>query len=193
MHLWLPILLTYKIADSMASSMIRPLLVDSGFSLERIGHVGMAASIAGMLAAFAGGLCARWLGGWRALFWFGLLQAIGLAAWALVPMGWNSDESVLGIAIFEQMADATSTVALFAGMMGFCRAGHEGSDYTVQMSLFMVASGTLGLAGGVIAEWLGAPLFFLTMAGLAMLCLCWVARGARISSAIDISTINKQN
>jgi MFS family permease len=193
MHLWLPILLTYKIADSMASSMIRPLLVDSGFSLERIGHVGMAASIAGMLAAFAGGLCTRWLGGWRALFWFGVLQAIGLAAWALVPMGWNSDESVLGIAIFEQMADATSTVALFAGMMGFCRAGHEGSDYTVQMSLFMVASGTLGLAGGVIAEWLGAPLFFLTMAGLAMLCLCWVARAMRISSAIDISTINKQN
>ena len=193
MYLWLPVLLTYKIADSMASSMIRPLLVDSGFSLERIGYIGMAASITGMLAAFAGGLCARWLGGWRALFWFGILQAMGLAAWALVPMGWSNDESVLGIAIFEQMADAMSTVALFAGMMGFCRAGHEGSDYTVQMSLFMVASGTLGLAGGVIAEWLGAPLFFLTMAGLALLCLGWVARAMRISSAINISTINKQN
>lgn len=193
MHLWLPILLTYKIADSMASSMIRPLLVDSGFSLERIGQIGMAASIAGMLAAFAGGLCERWLGGWRALFWFGVLQSMGLAAWALVPLGWNSDSTVFGIAIFEQMADAMSTVALFAGMMGFCRVNHEGSDYTVQMSLFMVASGTLGLAGGAIAEWLGAPLFFLTMAGLAMLCLGWVARANRVSSAIDISTINKQN
>ena len=193
MHLWLPILLTYKIADSMASAMIRPLLVDNGFSLEHIGHIGMAASIAGMLAAFAGGLCARWLGGWRALFWFGALQAMGLACWALVPLGWNSDGAVFGIAIFEQMADAMSTVALFAGMMGFCRAGHEGSDYTVQMSLFMVASGTLGLAGGVIAEWLGAPLFFLTMAGLALLCLGWVVRAMRVSSAINISTINKPN
>ena len=193
MHLWLPILLTYKIADSMASSMIRPLLVDSGFSLERIGYIGMVASIAGMLAAFAGGLCARWFGGWRALFWFGVLQSMGLAAWALVPLGWNSGSAVFGIAIFEQMADAMSTVALFAGMMGFCRAGHEGSDYTLQMSLFMVASGTLGLAGGVVAEALGAPLFFLTMAGLALLCLGWVARAMRVSSAINISTINKQN
>ncbi len=188
MHLWLPVLLTYKIADSMASSMIRPLLVDSGFSLEHIGHIGMVASITGMAAAFAGGLCAHWFGGWRALFWFGVLQAIGLAAWALVPLGWNSDSAVFGIAIFEQMADAMSTVALFAGMMGFCRASHEGSDYTVQMSLFMVASGTLGLAGGVIAEGLGAPLFFLAMAGVALLCLTWVARAMHLSNTLSINT-----
>jgi hypothetical protein len=77
-------------------------------------------------------------------------------------------------------------------MMGFCRAGHEGSDYTVQMSLFMVASGTLGLAGGAIAEWLGAPLFFLTMGGLALLCLGWVARAMRVSSAsTSVQSINR--
>jgi MFS family permease len=183
MTLWLPILLTYKIADSMASSMIRPLLVDSGFTLAHIGEIGMSASVAGMAAAFAGGLCERWLGGWRALFWFGFLQAVGLAAWALVPLGWNSNGAVLCIAIFEQMADAMSTVALFAGMMGFCRAGHEGSDYTVQMSLFMIASGTLGLAGGAIADQLGAPIFFLAMGALAVLCLGWVVRAMKISNA----------
>ncbi|HSC75713.1 MAG TPA: MFS transporter [Pseudomonadales bacterium] len=187
MPLWLPVLLTYKIADSMASGMIRPLLVDSGFSLEHIGQVGMVASITGMLAAFVGGLCERWLGGWRALFWFGVLQALGLAAWALVPLGWNNDSAVFSIAIFEQMADAMSTVALFAGMMGFCRAGHEGGDYTVQMSLFMIASGTLGLAGGAIAEQLGAPSFFLAMGGLALLCLGWVARAMRASDAISVN------
>lgn len=187
MRLWLPVLLTYKIADSMASGMIRPLLVDAGFTLERIGTTGMIASIAGMLAAFAGGLFERWLGGWRALFWFGVLQAAGLGAWSLVSLGWHSEQAVLGIAIFEQMADAMSTVALFAGMMGFCRAGHQGSDYTVQMSLFMVASGTLGLAGGALAEWLGAPLFFLAMGGLALLCLGWVARAMRISGTPAIN------
>lgn len=182
MRLWLPVLFTYKIADSMASSMIRPLLVDAGFLREQIGEIGIAASIAGMLAAFGGGLAARWLGGWRALFWFGLLQALGLAAWALVPLGWNSSSAVFGIAIFEQMADAMSTVALFAGMMGFCRAGHEGGDYTVQMSLFMIVAGTLGLAGGAVAEWLGTPLFFLTMGCFAVLCLGFTARLKRIHS-----------
>lgn len=187
MKLWLPVLLTYKIADSMASGMIRPLLVDAGFTLERIGQTGMVASVAGMVAAFAGGLCERWLGGWRSLFWFGMLQAIGLAGWALVPMGWNSEHAVLGFAVFEQMADAMSTVALFAGMMGFCRTGHEGGDYTLQMSLFMVASGTLGLGGGIIAQWLGAPLFFLAMACLAVLCLGWVGRAMRVSRPPAVS------
>ncbi|HQQ74531.1 MAG TPA: MFS transporter [Pseudomonadales bacterium] len=182
MRLWLPVLLTYKIADSMASGMIRPLLVDAGFSLAMIGQIGMSASVAGMAAAFAGGLCERWLGGWRALFWFGLLQAVGLAGWGLVPLGWNSHSAVLGIAIFEQVADAMSTVALFAGMMGFCRSGHEGGDYTVQMSLFMIASGTLGLAGGVIAEQLGAALFFMVMGGVAVLSLGWVMRAMLIST-----------
>jgi MFS family permease len=187
MKLWLPVLLTYKIADSMASGMIRPLLVDAGFTLDHIGQTGMAASIAGIVAAFVGGLCERWLGGWRSLFWFGMLQAVGLAGWALVPLGWNSEHAVLGIAIFEQMADAMSTVALFAGMMGFCRAGHEGSDYTLQMSLFMVASGTLGLGGGAIAEGLGPPLFFLAMGCLAVLCLGWVGRAIRVSRPLAVS------
>ncbi len=182
MRLWLPVLLSYKVADSLASGMIRPLLVDAGFTLERVGQVGMAASIAGLLAAFGGGLCERWLGGWRALFWFGLLQAAGLAAWSLVPLGWHSDSAVYGIAVFEQMADAMSTVALFAGMMGFCRTGHEGGDYTLQMSLFMLVSGSVGLAGGVLAELLGAPLFFLTCGGLGLFCLGWVVRALRISA-----------
>lgn len=182
MRLWLPVLLSYKVADAMASGMIRPLLVDSGFSLDRIGQIGMVAAIAGMLAAFAGGLGERWLGGWRALLGFGLLQALGLAAWALVPLGWHSDSAVLAIAVFEQMADAMSTVALFAGMMGFCRAGHEGGDYTLQMSVFMVVSGTLGLAGGYLADTLGAAPFFLAMGSVSLLCLGWVLRGMALST-----------
>jgi MFS family permease len=180
MHLWLPVLLTYKIADSLASGMIKPLLFDSGFSIERIGHIGMAASIAGIAAAFSGGLFARQLSSWHALLWAGGLQAAGLAAWALVPMGWHSDTAVYSIALFEQMADALSTVALFAAMMGFCRPGHEGSDYTVQMSLFMLVSGTLSLGGGFIASVLGAPLFFIVSGLLATLCLLAVVRAMSI-------------
>lgn len=187
MTLWLPVLLTYKIADSMASGMIRPLMVDAGFSLDNIGQIGLCGSIAGMVAALVGGLCERWLGGWRALLWFGLLQAIGLAAWGLVPLGWHANGFVFFIAMFEQAADAMSTVALFAGMMGFCRSGHEGSDYTLQMSLFMIVSGTLGLAGGILAQWLGGAVFFLVMGALSVLCLGCVMRAINLSRSISVS------
>lgn len=183
MRLWLPVLLTYKIADAMATGMIRPVLVDAGFSLERVGEIGLLVSVAGMLAAFAGGLCERWLGGWRALLCFGLLQSIGIALCAVIPLGGFSAQTIIGIAVFEQMADAMSTVALFAGMMGFCRPGHEGGDYTVQMSLFMLVSGTLGLAGGALADWLGPVSFFLVMGVAGVLCQAWVWRGMRTSAA----------
>ncbi len=176
MYLWLPVLLSYKVADSLASPMIKPAMVDAGLSLAQIGQVSLLASVAGMVAAFAGGLLARRLGGFRALFWFGCLQSVGLALWMLLPLGWNSQTAVLGIAMFEQVVDAMSTVALFAGMMGFCRSGHEGGDYTLQMSLFMLVSGTLSLAGGFLAERLGLPLFFALSGVLGLCCLAWVWR-----------------
>jgi hypothetical protein len=49
------------------------------------------------------------------------------------------------------------------------------------MSLFMLVSGTLGLAGGAVADWLGAPLFFLVMGAVGVLCLGWVLRALLVS------------
>jgi hypothetical protein len=177
MRFWLPVLLTYKLADALGSSMIKPLLIDNGFSLKVVGEVGMVSAIASLLAAFVGGLLCRWLGTWRALFYGGLLQAIGLGLYAVVALGVQQTSWIYGISMFEQMADAMSTVTLFAAMMGYCRAGHEGSDYTLQMAAFTVLSGTVSLAGGAIASQTGFPLFFLGSAalGIGSLYFVWQA------------------
>ena len=174
---WLPVLLTYKLADALGSSMIKPLLIDNGFSLHVVGEVGMVSSIASLLAAFVAGLLCRWIGTWRALMYGGLLQAMGLGLYATVALGMHQLSWIYSVSVFEQMADAMSTVTLFAAMMGYCRAGHEGSDYTVQMAAFTVLSGTVSLAGGAIASQAGFPLFFLGSAalGVASLYFVWQA------------------
>ncbi len=177
-HYWLPVLLTYKLADALGSSMIKPMLIDAGYSLSVVGKVGLVSSIAGLLAAFVGGLAYRWLGLWRTLLYGGLLQAIGLGLYALVALKLCPLSGIYAISIFEQMADAVSTVGLFAAMMSYCRPGHEGSDYTVQMAAFMVLSGTVSLASGAIATLTGLPFFFLGSCITGIVCLCFVWRAA---------------
>lgn len=184
LRVWLPVLLTYKLADAVGSSMVKPMLVDAGYSLVQVGEIGLLSSIAGMLAAVVGGVAYRWLGVWRSLFYGGLLQAIGLGLYAWVATGDCSESQVYQISIFEQMADAFSTVSLFAAMMGFCRAQHEGGDYTVQMSLFMVLSGTVALGGGALASAVGLPWFFVLTAITGGVCLVFVVRAARSNAVV---------
>jgi MFS family permease len=182
MRVWLPVLLTYKLADAMGSTMIKPMLVDAGYTLAQIGTLGMISSIAGMLAAFLAGTLCYWLGVWRTLFYGGLLQAAGLGLYAWVATGGCSLEQVYAISVFEQVADAVSTVSLFAVMMGFCRQEHEGGDYTLQMTLFMVLSGIMSLGSGVMAAQLGLPLFFVATALIGCMTLVFVQRAARYAT-----------
>jgi len=171
MGLWLCVLLTYKIADSLGSAMIKPLLVHSGYSLPQIAHISLSAMIAGLIAAFvAGGIYYRL--GWRvSLILFGLLQALGIGAFALIALDLVSDQQVYAIAIFEQMADGMSTVALFAMMMRYCRENHEGGDFTLQVSLHMVIAGTFGMWSGFLVKFLGYETHYAIAMGAGLLAL----------------------
>ncbi len=168
---WLAVLFTYKIADSLGSAMIKPLLIDSGFSLSDVAEFTLWASAAGLVSAVVAGLIYYRIGAKWSLLIFGLFQAVGIAAYALLAIGDVSHSTVLAIAIFEQAADGMSTVALFALMMGQCRVGHEGSDYTVQACIQVVMSGVVGALSGFIATLVGYELLFITAGVLGFLAL----------------------
>jgi len=168
---WLVILFTYKIADSLGSAMIKPLLIDSGFSLTDVAEFTFWASLAGLVSALVAGLIYYRIGAKWSLMIFGIFQAIGIAAYALLTMGELNTTIVLAIALFEQAADGMSTVALFALMMGQCREGHEGSDYTVQACIQVVMSGVVGALSGFVAKLAGYEPLFLTAGFLGLLAL----------------------
>ncbi len=162
---WLVVLFTYKIADSLGSGMIKPLLIDTGYTLTDVAELTFWASISGLVAAVVAGFIYYRLGAKWSLLLFGLLQTLGIAAYGLVVTGDLSNETVMAIALFEQAADGMSTVALFALMMGQCRKGHEGSDYTVQACIQVVMSGVVGALSGFIAKFAGYQSLYL-LAGL---------------------------
>lgn len=168
---WLVVLFTYKIADSLGSGMIKPLLIDSGYSLTDVAELTFWASIGGLVAAIAAGFIYYRLGAKWSLLLFGLLQAMGIGAYALLAVGELERSSVMAIALFEQAADGMSTVALFALMMAQCRKGHEGSDYTVQACIQVVLSGVVGALSGFIAKLAGYQSLYMVAGLLGVLAL----------------------
>lgn len=176
--LWCGVLLLYKAGDATASGMVRPYLVDRGLGLTEIGTlVGTVGSSAGLAGALIGGALTERLGSRRALFWFGALNACALSSYAALAHGWL-DTSWLGLAIaLEHVAGGMATVALFTCMMQWCRAGHEGSDYTLQASLVVVSTGLAHALGGISAHHFGYAAHFsvATVATLAAALLTgWV-------------------
>jgi hypothetical protein len=168
---WLVVLFTYKIADSLGSGMIKPLLVDLGYSLTEVAELTFLASISGLVAAVVAGFIYYKMGSKWSLLFFGLLQALGIAAYGLLATGYLSESSVLAVVLFEQAADGMSTVALFALMMGQCRKGHEGSDYTVQACIQVMMSGVVGAFSGFVAKFAGYPTLYMVAGVLGVLVL----------------------
>jgi predicted MFS family arabinose efflux permease len=178
---WLLTVALYKFGDSLGSRMTGPLLTDSGYSLSTIGAItGSAAATAGILGAFVAGAALLRVGHLCALLVFGTMQALGLAGYLVVVAGLHDVYVLAGIVCFEQFADALSTVALFTIMMDRCRAASPGTDYSLQASLQVAASGVAALCGGVYAERLGYVAVFATAALVTVLALIPAVMSLRV-------------
>jgi PAT family beta-lactamase induction signal transducer AmpG len=169
---WLLTVALYKCGDSLGSRMTGPLLTDSGYSLAEIGvTTGFAGATAGVLGAVVGGTVLLRLGHREALLGFGVLQALGLAGYLLVVAGVQNLYALGAIVSFEQFADGLSTVALFTMMMDRCRPHAPGTDYTLQASLQVLATGVAALGSGLFTDTLGYAAVFKVAAFLSLLAL----------------------
>jgi len=183
MLLWLVVLLSFKLGDALGSPMIKPMLVDQGWSNADLGQLTLISSLVGIAGALLGGLLYARIGALRALLLFGLLQAAGIAAMAWLVGAGGQPVLVYAVALFEQAADGMSTVALFAVMMRQCRPEHEGADFTLQASVQLLLAGLVGASSGWLAEQLGYQALFVSAGVLGLLALPLVGlyfwRGAR--------------
>jgi MFS family permease len=169
---WLATVAMYKFGDSLASRMTGPLLSDSGYSLAAIGATtGLAGATAGVLGALVGGAALLRLGHREALLGFGVLQALGLCGYLLIVAGVHNLYALAAIVSFEQFADGLSTVALFTMMMDRCRPHSPGTDYTLQASLQVLATGIAALGGGLFTDTFGYAAVFTVAAFLTLLAL----------------------
>lgn len=177
---WIWVLVTYKIAESLGSAMVKPMMVDHGFTLA---EMGLQISIVGSAASIAGALLGGWLtdplGRRRALVLFGLLQTLAVALYALPAAGWVPPSMdwrswVITVNAIEHVVSGMAMAAMLAAIMDRARDDHAGSDFTLQVSLLAIFGGAFYVPAGLLAETVGYTAHFL-IAGAAGLLLIWPA------------------
>jgi RhtX/FptX family siderophore transporter len=181
---WLALLVAYKLGEQLGGAVTKPMLVDLDLDLEAIGWLGTADSGSSLLGALFGGWLVGRIGRRTALVSFGLLQATGVAAWALPALGWVGLAGIAGVKVYDGFVGSMATVALFTAMMDASRPDAGGTDYTVQASVVLVASFLGAVLGGRTADLLigglggpaaGYSAHFLLAAGLTVLGAGFVA------------------
>jgi PAT family beta-lactamase induction signal transducer AmpG len=171
------LLVTYKAGDAFATSMLKPFLTDSGLTLAEIGWlVGTVGFVAGLLGAITGGWLVNRVGRRQALVTFGLLQAVTVAGYAALAFAAASRSTVTLVCAAEHFAGGMATAALFTCMMDWSSREASATDYTVQASAVVVATGVAGALAGVSAQALGYPSHFTLGSILALASLVAVRR-----------------
>ena len=161
--------MTYKAGDAFATGMLRPFLADLGMTLEDIGWLlGTVGFVAGLLGALQGGAMVNLLGRKRALLFFGLLQAVSVVGYAVLSHTTPTIEAIYALCAFEHFAGGMATAALFTCMMDWCSAEASATDYTVQASAVVVATGVASALAGYSAQALGYFGHFTLAAVLAL-------------------------
>lgn len=150
---WVAVLIAFKLGDYLVQGMLRPWLVDTGWSLTDIAALlGVGGFTAGLVGAAAGGALVAPLGRHRALVLFGLLQALSLGGYAIAA--WTG-LGVWAAVLAEHFLGGCATAALFTAMMDASRPDRGATDYTLQASIVVVASMVSAGVSGVLAAHLG--------------------------------------
>jgi predicted MFS family arabinose efflux permease len=146
----------YYLGIASAYPLITPILVDAGWSLERIGVVlvlGGGTSV--ILGALAGGLVLGTAGRRLALVLFGLVQVV--AAAGLQPLTRPEPDLVIVLAevALLHLAYGLTGTAIFALSMDWTRPMSAGTDYSLQACFAQLCSHGAGAVALAVAEVVG--------------------------------------
>jgi PAT family beta-lactamase induction signal transducer AmpG len=173
----LGLLVAYKAGDAFATGMLRPFLVDRGLTLADVGWLlGTVGFVAGLFGALAGGGLVNRLGRKRALIAFGVLQAFTVAGYAWLASMPLHPTLLYWLCGVEHFASGMATAALFTCMMDWCSDEASATDYTVQASGVVIATGAASALAGVSAQHLGYLNHFMLASVLASFALLVVQR-----------------
>jgi predicted MFS family arabinose efflux permease len=165
----LALALTFKLGLHMASSLLKPMAVDYGWTKEQIGWAMVSVgSVAALLGSAAGGALHRVMNEGRALVVALFVQAAVCAPLVLVdrlhaPLGLTTATIAA-----EHFGTGLGTTVLFAALMTATRPADAGLHYTVLTSANAVAIGVGGIVGGLVADHAGKVTAF---AAATVVCL----------------------
>ncbi len=173
----LAVALTFKLGLHVASALFKPMAVDAGWTKREIGlAVVTVGTVASLFGAATGGLVHRWLGETRALVLAAVAQSLSCLPILLTALR-GCPRTLTTVAIgAEHFVSGIGTTVLFAALMSATRRSDAGLHYTLLTSANVLAIGTGGVLGGVLADRVGLPPTFAVAAVLCLIPLALVGR-----------------
>lgn len=179
--LFLLFILFYKFGDALSVSLTTPFLIRGlGFSLTTVAFVNKGIGfIATMLGLLAGGLLMTRISLFRALFYFGILQAgaiLALLQLALVGPHYG----LLVFAMFiDNFCNAMGGIAFLAFIMSLCNHRYTATQFALFSALASVGRVFIGPVAGLIVTYFSWPVFFVLALAACVpgLGLLWYLRG----------------
>lgn len=140
----------YSAGFTVAYNLVRPMLVDAGWSEARIGlYVVIGGSGVGILGGIGAGAVIVRLGRRRALVGLGVLQVVATVATLPIALGATQPWLVLAVVALANAAFAAAFAVIYTVSMDLTRPESAGTDFTLFATvaqLVMVLAAGLGIA-----------------------------------------------
>lgn len=174
----LAFIVLYKLGDACTgtNSISTAFLIRGlGFSLIDVGTVNKTIGIiASLCGVFCGGiLLSRW-NIFKALWRFGILQALATFAFFLLAIIGKNYNLMVTVVFFENFTAGLLTAALVAFLMSLCNFRYTATQFALLSAVAAIGRVVMGPAAGITVAYLGWVNFFfcaflLTLPGLALL------------------------
>jgi MFS transporter, PAT family, beta-lactamase induction signal transducer AmpG len=170
------VVMTYKLGETLADAMWKPMLFDRGFAPSEIGlWNGTFGMLCSLLGTIASGQLVRKCSLASALAWIAVFRAGGVAGlwWASV-LSQPSAATIIAATCVEHVFAGAITTVLFALMMHHSDRAIGGTHYTLLASLEVWGKAPIGALSGLIASALGYPALFGIATALCIAFALWV-------------------
>lgn len=163
-------------------SVVRPYLVDLGYSMKEIGMMsGVIGSAGACIASLISGHVIAFIGCHVARRLFAAFTFITMLYFIMFSFMQPSMVLVIIGLVMLWMSYGLSTVVVYTTAMECVRPGREGTDFTIQTVITHLTGLCMSLVSGSIADHLGFRLLFVCMATLALCNLMYVVWAFRKS------------
>ncbi|MBB4268057.1 MFS transporter [Roseospira visakhapatnamensis] len=153
---WLALLLIYPFGLAMIYYLTTPILVDAGWSLERIGFaLNVAGSLVGLAAALVAGWLIRRAGRRRVLIGGAVIQVVAVLSFLGPASGLTHPSMIVVSLILLFLIYSPMATILCTMMMDQASPTHAGTDFSVQYSVFTLVPTAAGFGAYQIAAQIG--------------------------------------
>ena len=157
-------------------SMLRPWLVDLGYSMKEIGMMsGIVGTSAAFCASFGAGFLVRRIGIYRARILFACFILMVTLCFLGISLTEHPSTCLLyGGIILMWASYGMATIVVYTSAMECVRPGREGTDFTVQTVLTHLSGILVAALSGAVADRLGYHGLFAAEVSIATLALLYI-------------------